>query len=159
MLSGRVRPELGGGPHAFDVIGINYYDRNQWFNHGETIRVGDPEYRPFHQILKEIFDRYQCPLFVAETGTEDDARPAWFAYIANEVRRANESGIPVHGICIYPILNHPGWEDDRHCFNGLWDYAGPDGTRAIYQPLADEIRRQETIRLAKGQGETQCTTK
>ena len=53
MLLGRARPELGGGPHAFDVIGINYYDRNQWFNHGVTIRVGDPgNYRPFHQDLE-----------------------------------------------------------------------------------------------------------
>jgi hypothetical protein len=159
MLLGRARPELGGGPHAFDIIGINYYDRNQWFNHGKTIRVGDPEYRPFHQILKEVFDRYHCPLFIAETGAEDDARPAWFAYVATEVRKANESGIPVHAICLYPILNHPGWVDDRHCCNGLWDYAGPDGSRAIYQPLADEIRRQETIRLGQGQGETQCTMK
>jgi hypothetical protein len=63
------------------------------------------------------------------------------------VRKAIELGIPVHGICLYPILNHPGWEDDRHCRNGLWDYAGHDGTREICQPLADEIRRQEEIRL------------
>ena len=109
--------------------------------------------------MKEVFDRYDCPLFIAESGTEDYARPAWFAYVATEVRKANESGIPVHGICLYPIVNHPGWEDDRHCCNGLWDYAGTDGARAIYQPLADEISRQEAIRLAQGRGETQCTMK
>src|ERR1051326_5774293 len=139
MLSGRVRPELGGRLDAFDVIGVNYYDRNQWWNFGDTIFRHDPAYRPFHQIVKEVFDRYHCPLFVAETGTEDEGRPGWFAYIAGEIRTAIDLGIPVHGICLYPIVNHPGWEDDRHCYNGLCDYAGPDGSRAVYQPLADEI--------------------
>ena len=154
MLSGRLHPELGGHPQGFDIIGVNYYDSNQWWNHGSTIRVGDPAYRPFHQILKEVFDRYQCPLFVAETGTEDEARPAWFAYIAGEVRTARQLGVPVQGMCLYPILNHPGWEDDRHCCNGLWDYADAEGARKIYQPLADEISLQEQIRLAHEQGET-----
>lgn len=146
MLSGRMHPELGGGPDGFDVIGLNFYDRNQWWNHGKTIRVGEPAYRPFHQIIKEVFDRYRCPLFISETGTEDDGRPSWFAYIASEVRTAIELDVPVHGICLYPILNHPGWDDDRHCHNGLVDYAGNDGIRPVYQPFADEIYRQEEIR-------------
>jgi hypothetical protein len=153
MLSGRLHPELGGDPAGFDVIGLNYYDRNQWWNFGTTIHVGEPEYRPFHQIIKEVFDRYQCPLFISETGTENDARAPWFAYIAGEVRTAIGLGVPVHGICLYPILNHPGWNDDRHCQNGLFDYAGEDGTRSVYQPLADEICRQEEIRRSEPEGE------
>jgi len=155
MLTGRLHPELGGNPGGFDVIGINYYDRNQWWNYGETIRVGDPAYRPFHLILQEVYERYQRPLFIAETGTEDDYRPAWFGYIAGEVRNATELGIPVHGICLYPILNHPGWDDNRHCHNGLWDYAEPDGSRQIYRPLADEICKQEEIRRQQISGEVQ----
>jgi beta-glucosidase/6-phospho-beta-glucosidase/beta-galactosidase len=146
MLRGDARPELGGHKGTIDVLGLNYYDRNQWWNSGATIHPGDPEYRPFHQIVKEVFDRYQCPLFISETGTEDERRPEWFAYIAAEVRTAIQLGIPVHGICLYPILNHPGWEDDRHCFNGLWDYAGEDGSRPLYEPLAREIQKQEEIR-------------
>jgi hypothetical protein len=146
MLKGRMKPELGGHPGGFDIIGINYYDRNQWWNFGSTIRPGEPAYRPFHHILREVYERYHCPLFIAETGTENEARPEWFAYVAGEVRKAIALGIPVQGICLYPILNHPGWDDDRHCYNALWDYAAPDGSREIYAPLADEIRRQEEIR-------------
>lgn len=152
MLSGRLRPELGGGPDGFDIIGINYYNNNQWWNHGPTIWKNDPNYRPFHQILKDVWERYQRPLFIAETGTEGDARPDWFAYIAQEVRIAQSLGIPVLGICLYPILNHPGWEDDRHCLNGLWDYADDRGNRQLYQPLADEIAKQEAIRLRIKEG-------
>ena len=51
-------------------------------------------------------------------------------------------GVPVEGICLYPIANHPGWDDDRHCHNALWDYAGDDGSRAIYEPLADQIAKE-----------------
>lgn len=141
MLLGRRSPELGGKEEYVDVIGVNFYDRNEWWNFGKTIHRGDPEYRPFHLILREVYERYRRPVFVSETGTEDNARAEWFAYVASEVRRARELGIPVEGICLYPILNHPGWDDDRHCRNGLWDYADDSGRRKIYRPLADEIER------------------
>ena len=41
-----------------------------------------------------------------------------------------------------PILNHPGWTNDRHCHNGLWDYPNESGGRELYAPLAKELRRQ-----------------
>ena len=145
MLTGRAHPELGGKENHLDVIGINYYDRNQWWNYGKTIWRHEPEYRPFHEILIEVYKRYHRPMFVSETGTEGQDRPAWLAYIAGEVRLAIEAGVPLQGICLYPILNHPGWDDDRHCYNGLWDYPSPGGGREIYQPLADELKRQKNL--------------
>jgi beta-glucosidase/6-phospho-beta-glucosidase/beta-galactosidase len=145
MLTGRLHPELGGGEKTLDVIGVNYYNNNQWVNFGRTIWLGDSQYRPFREILAEVWNRYHLPLFVAETGTENEGRPDWFRYIAGEVHAAIDNGIPVEGLCLYPILNHPGWADDRHCFNGLWDYASDSGDREIYEPLAAEIRRQRDI--------------
>jgi hypothetical protein len=142
MILGRVHKDLGGSEDCIDVIGTNFYDRNEWWNFGPTIHRGDPDYRPFHQILTEVYERYKRPVFVAETGTEAEARPSWFAYIAEEVATALRHGIPVEGLCLYPILNHPGWEDDRHCPNGLFDYAGESGEREVYKPLADEILKQ-----------------
>jgi len=145
MLTGRAQPELGGEERYLDVIGMNYYPRNQWWNFGQTIHRDDPAYRPFREILMEVYSRYQRPMFISETGTEDDDRPDWFAYVSTEVRAAADLGVPLHGVCLYPILNHPGWEDERHCFNGLWDYADPAGAREIYKPLADELGRQREI--------------
>jgi hypothetical protein len=143
MLLGRVHQDLHGAESNIDILGVNFYDRNEWWNFGTTIRRGDPEYRPFHEILAEVYERYRRPLFVSETGTEGDERPGWFAYITEEVSLALDAGVPVLGICLYPILNHPGWIDDRHCYNGLWDYADDSGHRPIYRPLADEIQRQQ----------------
>jgi hypothetical protein len=56
-----------------------------------------------------------------------------------------ERGIPIEGICLYPIVNHPGWDDDRHCHNGLWDYADAHGQREIYEPLEAEIHRWQQV--------------
>ncbi len=145
MLSGRIHPELGGRPELLHLIAVNFYDRNEWINHGQTLKRTDSQYRPFHAILQEVWNRYHVPIFVAETGTEDAQRPEWFAYILEEVRRAATLGVPMEGVCLYPIVNHPGWDDDRHCYNGLFDYAGANGEREIYKPLAEEIRRQQKL--------------
>lgn len=142
MLAGRFHPELGGQEKYLDIIGVNYYDRNQWIHNEEPMHRTHPLYRPFRQMLGEIYERYQRPVFVAETGTEDDDRPGWFNYVCSEVCAALDEGIPVEGVCLYPIVNHPGWDDDRHCHNGLWDYANEAGEREIYQPLAEELQQQ-----------------
>lgn len=141
MLTGRREPELGGDEKYLDIIGINYYSNNQWFHpSGRRIKPGNKKYRPFNKILKEYYERYKRPLIIAETGVENEMRPAWFRYIFEQTELAKSEGVPVHGICLYPIFNHPGWDDNRHCRNGLWDYPNKFGEREIYQPLADEIR-------------------
>ena len=106
------------------------------------MKYTDPLYRPFRELLREVFDRYGRPLFIAETGTEDEFRPVWLNYVCTEVAAAMKAGVPVDGVCLYPIVNHPGWDDDRHCYNGLWDYCDEKGDREIYQPLADELQFQ-----------------
>jgi hypothetical protein len=140
MLSGRMNPELGGRPEYLDLIGINFYERNQWIHNSKPITREHPRWRPFSHMLADVWARYRRPMFIAETGTEDDRRAGWLHYVCDEVRRALEAGVPVNGICLYPILNHPGWDDDRHCCNGLFDYADENGVREVHQPLADAIQ-------------------
>lgn len=150
MLAGRAEPELGGAEKYIDIIGGNYYVHNQWVFNGSFITPDDARYRPFRSMLSDLYQRYGRPVFVAETGIEDDLRPSWFRYVCEEVLAAIETGVPVEGICLYPIVNHPGWDDDRHCHNGLWDYPNEIGHREIYQPLADELQRQRKIFSAIG---------
>lgn len=148
MIAGRTLPELGGREEYLGVIGVNYYVHNQWVypgGHGAMIEPSHPRYRPVWQMLEEMYERYRRPLFIAETGIEDDARPAWLRYIGYELRRAVREGVAVHGLCLYPIVNHPGWEDDRHCHNGLWDYADASGEREIYEPLARELESEQRL--------------
>jgi beta-glucosidase/6-phospho-beta-glucosidase/beta-galactosidase len=148
MMSGRMRPELEGREEYLGVLGVNYYIHNQWVfpgGHGMTLEPSHPQYRPVWRMLQEVAERFNRPLFVAETGIEDHARPAWLRYIGHEARTAIRYGVPLHGLCLYPVVNHPGWDDDRHCYNGLWDYADAAGARDIYEPLAGELENQRQL--------------
>ena len=150
MLAGRKRPELGGQEKYLDIIGVNYYPNNQWLC-GETsfhperwLEISDPQYRPLSSLLREVYERYQRPLFIAETGTESDSRAEWLRYVGDEVCQALDVGVPIEGICLYPIVDFPGWGDDRHCETGLWGFADENGHRQIHKPLADELALQQT---------------
>jgi beta-glucosidase/6-phospho-beta-glucosidase/beta-galactosidase len=142
MLLGRSQPELGGHEALIDVIGVNYYIHNQWVWEGQMIVPSDPRYRHVSEMLHEVYERYRRRIFVAETGIEDETRPAWLRYMCREVYTAMQAGVPVEGICLYPIVNHPGWDDDRHCHNGMFDYADASGHRDVHVPLAKELERQ-----------------
>jgi beta-glucosidase/6-phospho-beta-glucosidase/beta-galactosidase len=142
MIAGRLEPELGGRDDLLDVVGVNYYIHNQFILEGPMIVPSDPRYRHVAAMLLDVYERYRRPLFVGETGIEDDARPAWLRYMCKEVYTALAAGVPVEGVCLYPIMNHPGWEDDRHCYNGMFDYADENGRREVYEPLARELTRQ-----------------
>jgi hypothetical protein len=156
MLSGATRPELGGRREYLGIIGVNYYVHNQWIypgGHGMMIEPSHSRYRPVWEMLAEFHERYRRPLFIAETGIENGARPAWLRYVGGEARRALREGVPVQGICLYPIVNHPGWDDDRHCFNGLWDYADDNGHRERYEPLAAALESEQHLLEAQMRGE------
>ena len=144
MILGREEPQFGGAEHLIDAIGVNYYIHNQFVWQGPMIVPSDPRYRHVSTMLQEVHSRYQKPIFIAETGIEDETRPAWLRYMCGEAIAAIGAGVPVEGLCLYPILNHPGWEDDRHCYNGMFDYADAQGNREVYQPLADEMARQSS---------------
>ena len=96
-------------------------------------------------MLAEVHERYHRPIFMAETGCENSNRPSWLRYVCGEILAAIEAGVPIQGICLYPIVNHPGWNDSRHCHNGLWDYADANGHREIYEPLARELKRWQKV--------------
>lgn len=143
MLAGLQWPGLGGRPEYLDIVGVNYYPNNQWFAGGGTLWRGEPGYRPFSGILAEVYQRYRRPLLVAETGAEGEQRAEWLRYVGEQVRLALQRGLPLEGICLYPVLDYPGWTDDRHCQTGLLGYADAGGERPVCGLLADELREQQ----------------
>lgn len=143
MLSGRLAPELGGNPGYLDIVGVNFYWDNQWILNGPTVAFGHPFYRPLNEMLTEVHERYGRPILIAETGAEARNGPGWLRYVTGEVRAALDAGIPVEGICLYPILHYPGWEDERHCECGLLGKAGEGERRAVDRALAAELLREQ----------------
>jgi hypothetical protein len=162
MLGGRLCPELGGEPRFVDIVGANFYPYNQWiYNLKNVDRIRrftpltwrHPNYRPLREMLRDVYERYRRPVLVAETGAEGRRRARWLRYVCEETREAMRKCIPVEGICLYPILNHPGWVDDRHCHNGLWDYPDEVGNRSMYKPLGRELARwREVFERRRTQG-------
>jgi hypothetical protein len=146
LLAGRRDPEIGGGQQYLDVLGVNFYWNNEWIHEGDRTPPGHDQHRPLHTMLEDLWARYGRPIIIAETGTEAGAELGWLGYVAAEVRQAIRSGVPVLGICLYPVMDYPGWDDGRHCRCGLIaaevTEAGEWAKRRVRPDLCDEVLTQ-----------------
>ncbi|TCQ03209.1 glycosyltransferase family 4 protein [Sphingomonas sp. PP-CC-3A-396] len=145
MIAGKAWPQIGGRLALLDIVGVNFYHNNQWIHGGPPLAYDHPLSRPLHAILADAYARYGRPIFIAETGIEGSARPAWLRMILREVRIAQSLGVPVEGTCLYPILDHPGWDDDRYCPNGLLACSPIVSNRIPHAALADVIRTRPLL--------------
>jgi hypothetical protein len=145
MLIGRAGPELGGGSQYLDIVGVNIYPDNQWYLNGSTIPLGHHAYKPLHEMLLEVWQRYDRPVLISETGSEGTARPYWLHHVCAEAMQAMQHGAPIEGICLYPLSDYHGWDDDRVCHAGLLSAPGVEGRRTPYAPMAEELKRQEAL--------------
>ena len=132
MIAGRIEPDLGGSSESLDLVGVNHYDTAQWeFGSGATLdwESDDDRRMTFSELLTEAWERYRRPLVVAETGHLGPMQSRWLESIDLEVRIARRDGVPIAGVCIYPIIDRPDWNDtsDWHR-SGLWDAAPAEGT-------------------------------
>jgi beta-glucosidase/6-phospho-beta-glucosidase/beta-galactosidase len=141
-IIGRSEPELGGDPSLVDVVGWNYYPHNQWYWKGPTVPMGHHEYRPLADMLVEMAERYQKPMFLSETGAEGSGKPSWLHYVCNEVRQAIRRGVDMRGICWYPITAYPGWDNSRHAETGLFSTVVANGHRHVDERLLAEFELQ-----------------
>jgi hypothetical protein len=143
MIAGLAAPELGGRPDYLDLVGLNYYPHNQWYYEGPTIPMGHHAYRDLASMLVEVGTRYGRPVLLAETGAEGSGRASWLHYVCGEVARAAEMGVRMEGVCLYPIVQYPGWDNERRCETGLFGYPDARGRRPVFDPLLLELERQE----------------
>jgi beta-glucosidase/6-phospho-beta-glucosidase/beta-galactosidase len=149
MLLGRREPELGGGRTYLDVVGVNFYHDNQWEVPGGVkihwhVLPRDPRWVPFHVLVREVYHRYGRPIVISETSHVGVGRAEWIREMTDEITLALDSGVPIQGVCLYPILDRFEWDNPSHWHNsGLWDLvAEPDGTlrRVINADYVDMLR-------------------
>lgn len=144
LLAGRREPELGGSPASLDLVGVNHYHSGQWEVLTEerlAWHTGDPRRRPFAELLADAWRRYERPLVVAETSHVGSGRADWLDDIAEQVAVARAQGMPVEGLCLYPLVDRHDWNDPSHWHrSGLWDRAD-DGSLALCEPYAQALAR------------------
>jgi beta-glucosidase/6-phospho-beta-glucosidase/beta-galactosidase len=96
-------------------------------------------------MLYDLWLRYQRPIVITETGAEASASVGWLAYISAEVRQAQSMGANILGICLYPVMDYPGWDDDRHCPCGLIEVDSDWSSRRLRSTVQRELKVQQSL--------------
>lgn len=145
MLGGLSEPTLGGSASALDLVGVNHYHNSQW----ELVtaaplawHLGDPRRLPLGTLIEEAWQRYGRPMFIAETGHVGSGRAKWLCEVAAEARRVHdEAGLPLLGLCLYPLVDRPDWNDfGRWHESGLWQVEPDNGVRSEVPDFAQALR-------------------
>lgn len=145
MVSGRLRPELGGSRAHLDLVGINYYWTNQWELGREGVPLGDDDPRrlPLAELVHTVWRRYGHELLITETSALGDARAPWIHELSQMAEELLSEGVPLRGICLYPILGMPEWHArDQWTRMGLWDLEREQDVleRKACRPMVDALR-------------------
>lgn len=146
MLCGSICPELGGRPEYLDILGFNFYYNNRWVvGSAEFLpwvnEDDDPRWRPLSEMLAGAYQRYNRPFVITETSHPGEHRPNWMASITEECGIVHSLGLPLWGVCLYPIIDRPDW-DNLTCWHhpGLWDnLSGNPAERILHQPYAKAL--------------------
>ena len=150
MLCGRIMPELGGSREHLDIVGINYYWTNQWEwriplvdGRIPPLADDDPRRLPLSALVRSVWERYGGEIIITETSHIGEMRGAWLREVAAESETLLLQGVPLRGVCLYPILGMPEWHDpDIWTPMGLWDpvcHRDPCGDRLLCQPMAEAL--------------------
>jgi hypothetical protein len=154
MIAGYRAPELGGNPRYLDILGSNFYYRNQWEQTRDRVFLRwrtcnrDPRWVPARELLVRIYRRYGRPFIISETGHFGEGRAEWLADIARQAFETVQTGAPLAGLCLYPILDRPDWDEPHRWHQcGMWDIdpAQGDSLRVLSQPYAAELRRSQSL--------------
>ena len=154
MLSGNICPELNGKPEYLDILGFNFYYNNQWITGSSDFLKwfnddDDPRWRPLSHLLSEAYKRYNRPMVLSETSHPREHRPYWLNFITKQCLTVINSGIPLWGICWYPIIDRPDWNHLHPWhFSGVWDVCITEDNvleRVLHQPTANALLSAQTL--------------
>lgn len=127
-----VRPDLA---NRIDFIGVNYYFRMKAKPGALPIGFVSPflDFDPMapleamprgiYSTLMRVAQRYKKPIYVTETGTEQDDEPrgaAWVVQTLAETRHAIKDGADVRGYFSWSLMDNYEWNHGMNMKFGLY---------------------------------------
>jgi hypothetical protein len=151
MDNGLTRAEyewfMAGGPPGFQVVGIDYYGRNEHIvtPDGRNLEVEDV--LGWRHIANEYWLRFRKPIMHTETNVFDPAAaPNWLWKQWVNVLNIRSAGIPVLGFTWYSLIDQIDWDiqlaDTRGRVNGCGLYnldRKPNPVAAEFRLLLEEF--------------------
>jgi beta-glucosidase/6-phospho-beta-glucosidase/beta-galactosidase len=150
MLFGRIAPDLGGSPEILDIIGVNVYHYSQVQldadKKREILGPRDPRRKPLSELLKFASNRYHRPIIIGETSGYQDRRAEWLHMTMEESLKALNSGVDLHGVCLYPFVDVPDWWTQKWAKIGIYDVADKESfERVPCDAYIEELRRWQKL--------------
>jgi beta-glucosidase/6-phospho-beta-glucosidase/beta-galactosidase len=147
ILYGKEHPELGGSPEILDIVGANNYSFGQmeYREQGphKALDPHDERIKSLCDLMRTVWERYKRPMIIGETSGMNEGREDWLRDVMDEALAAVDSGIDLHGVCLFPAVDMPDWHTGQWLHNGLCDINvdGPHMERIPYGPYIEELRR------------------
>ena len=88
------------------------------------------------------WERYGRPLIIGETSGYQDKRAEWLRMTMEESMKALNSGVDLHGVCLYPCVDIPDWQSGKWAKIGMYDIENPETCERIpCESYIEELRR------------------
>ena len=140
---------MRGDPPGFQVLGIDYYGRNEHITTPDGWTFEMEDVLGWRQIASQYWDRYRKPVMQTETNVFDpDKAPKWMWKQWVNVLNVRSEGIPVMGFTWYSLIDQVDWDiqlaEKRGVVNrcGLYDMdRKPNPVAAQFRSLLEAFGR------------------
>jgi beta-glucosidase len=122
-------------PGRVDILGLDYYAHCQWHFEDPGGSIYTPDPLPLAAQINLYWQHYGLPCLVTETnirGRTSD-RATWFKYVLEQCERARGMGVPLRGLCWFPVIDSTDWDTVLFRSDGHID---PVGVYWLDQELA-----------------------
>ncbi|WP_323959767.1 family 1 glycosylhydrolase [Arthrobacter sp. JZ12] len=143
---GRDLEPMGGAalkgmtPGFVDVLGLDYYAHCQW---NFSIEGGSTPTRTpvaLADQIEQYWERYGLPCMISETNVRGHTsdRATWFKYVLEQCETAQARGVPLEGLCWFPVIDSTDWNSLLFRCEGHVDPVG------VYW-LDDNLERRASV--------------
>jgi hypothetical protein len=103
--------------------------------------------------VRRVWERYGGEALISETAHVGDRRAPWLREVAAEAEGLLDAGVPLRGVCLYPILGMQEWHArEQWTRMGLWDLVpqSPTLARLPYAPAIEALADAQRLEGRQG---------